>query len=405
MAATREQSIPEPRRRWLQVFGIALASWLLIGLIDCTWFYIMSAGKGKTPYWREILLVNAPYWLIVALLTPPVVWIARRTGFERGRRLRTIGIHFACMIPFTVLHVVAYQAVMFARAAEPVPTIKFLNMIPRFVATTFDKEILLYLVIVGTVFVTDYYQRYRERERAAAALELERAQLRASLSEARLEALHMQLQPHFLFNALHAISTLILKGDTRAANRTLSHLSQFLRMTLDGSNTPVVPLAVELEFLEAYLRIQKERFGDRLSVVTEIDERALTAEVPNLILQPLVENSIRHGIDSEAGMGTITVRARVDGAALHLQVEDDGAGLPAGQAACEGIGLTNVRARLEQLYPGAHAFALEALPERGARATISIPFRGGRDRTAARHGGDAPPMDEDHGIDSNADRG
>jgi two-component system, LytTR family, sensor kinase len=405
MAPTREQSIPGPRRRWLQVFGVALASWLLIGLIDCTWYYIMSAGKGKAPHWGEVLLVNIPYWLIVALLTPPVVWVARRTRFERGRRLRTVGIHFGCMIPFTVLHIVAYQAVMFARSVEPVPASKFLGMIPRFVATTFDKEILLYLVIVGTVFVTDYYQRYRERERTAAALELERAQLHASLSEARLEALHMQLQPHFLFNALHAISTLILKGDTRAANRTLSHLSHFLRMTLDGSNTPVVPLAVELEFLEAYLRIQKERFGDRLSVVTEIDERALTAGVPNLILQPLVENSIRHGIDSDAGLGTITVRARTDGTTLSLQVEDDGAGLPAGQATCEGVGLANVRARLEQLYPGAHAFALEALPGRGARATISIPFSSARDRTSARHDEETPPADEDHGYDSHTDRG
>jgi signal transduction histidine kinase len=404
MALTHDTSVPGPRRNRLRVFGVALACWLLIGLIDCTWYYIMSTGKGKTPHWGEILTVNIPYWLLVALLTPPVVWIARHTRFERGRRLRTIGIHFACTIPFTILHIVAYQAVMFARSTEPIPTIKFLNMIPRFVATTFDKEILLYLVIVGTVLVTDYYQRYRERERAAAALELERVELRASLSEARLEALHMQLQPHFLFNALHAISTLILKGDTRAANRTLSHLSHFLRMTLDGSNTPVVPLAVELEFLEAYLRIQKERFGDRLSIVTDVDERALAAGVPNLILQPLVENSIRHGIDSDAGLGTITVRARTDGTTLRLQVEDDGAGMPAGQAMCEGIGLANVRARLEQLYPGAHAFALEALPERGVRATISIPFRSARDRAAARDG-ETLSMDEDHGTDPHADRG
>jgi hypothetical protein len=392
-------------RRWVRLTLIALAIWLAVGIVDCLWYYGMLAAKGAPPPWVDVLRLNIPYWVLAALLTPPVVWITRHAPFERGRRRRAIGAHLVAVVAFTILHVSVFQALAI-RWKGPAPGIaKFLGLIPKFVAATFDKELLLYLVIAGAVLVLDYYERYRERARAAAALEIERARLQASLSEAKLEALQMQLQPHFLFNALHAISTLILRGDSRAANQMLSHLSQFLRMTLDSSSAPVVPLATELEFLDAYLRIQEARFGDRLRIITEIEPRALAAGVPQLILQPLVENAIRHGIGADPGAGTIRVRASVRDRVLTLVVEDDGAGLPDDAPPREGTGIANIRARLVQLHPDAHTLTLRPGAAGGTRAEITLPFREAERRPSAVPGEEASGMLADDGSDSHADRG
>ena len=392
-------------RRWARLTLIALLLWIAVGLVDCLWYYVMTATKGTPPPWVDILLLNIPYWILAGLLTPPVVWITRHAPFERGRRLRAIVVHVAAIVVFAILHVSVYQALAIRWKGPPPDVLKFLTLIPKLVSSVFDKELLLYLVIAGGVLVLDYYERYRERARAAAALEIERAQLRASLSEAKLEALQMQLQPHFLFNALHAISTLILKGDARAANQMLSHLSQFLRMTLDSSSAPVVPLATELEFLDAYLRIQKVRFGDRLQVDTEVEPRALAAGVPQLILQPLVENAVQHGIGADPGAGTIRVRAGVRDRVLTLVVEDDGAGLPEGAPPREGTGIANIRARLVQLYPDAHTLTLRPGATGGTRAEISLPFQEIARRPAAENRGEASSILAEDGSDSHADRG
>jgi two-component system LytT family sensor kinase len=386
-------------RRWVRLTLIALAIWLAVCVVDCLWYFGMLSAKGLPSNWIDILRANIPYWILAALLTPPVVWVTRRASFERGRRLRAIAAHLAGVVAFTILHVSLFEALLLAgKPSAPGPA-QFLALIPKFVAAIFDKELLVYGVIAGGVLALDYYGRYRERARAAAALEIERAQLRASLSEAKLQALQMQLQPHFLFNALHAVSTLILRGDSRAANRMLSRLSEFLRLTLDGSSAPVVPLATELEFLDAYLRIQEARFGDRLRVVTEIEPGALAAGVPQLILQPLVENAVRHGIGADPGAGTIRVRATVRDRVLRLEVEDDGAGLPEGGPAREGLGIANIRARLAQLYPEAHSFTLGPCAPRGARAEITLPFG-----EIAGNRGATSDMLVDDGLDSHPDR-
>jgi signal transduction histidine kinase len=399
MTAASETKAASALRRWGSLTLIALAVWLAVGVVDCLWYFAMLATKGASPRWGEVLRLNLPYWVLAAALTPGVVWVTRRAPFERGRRRRAIGIHLVAVVLFTLVHVSVFQAIV-GRGKMPPGLVEFLGLVPKLVAATFDKELLLYLVIAGGVVVFDTYERYRERARAAAALELERVQLRASLSEAKLEALQTQLQPHFLFNALHAISTLILRGDARAANQMLAHLSGFLRLTLDRSSSPVVPLVTELEFLEAYLRIQQVRFGDRLRVSTEIEPAALGAGVPQLVLQPLVENAIRHGIGADPGAGTIRVRAGLRDGGLVLAVEDDGVGLPDGGPRREGTGLANVRARLAQLYPEAHAFTLGPREGGGTRAEIRLPFA-----PAPRPGATAPGPGGDDGTDSHADRG
>ncbi len=372
-------------RAWrtvLLVLAVSLAAWLVIGIIDSTWYYFTALSKSPEPAkesvpWSEIFKFNLPYWIAAAVLSVPVIWLTRRFGFGSGHNLRAIGIHALCILPFGYLHIGLFRfyGLMTAKGWEGVEA-KLWMAVRGELASTLDKEIVFYALIVGAVSAYDYYRRFKEKERAAAALELEQARLQASLSEARLGALKMQLQPHFLFNAMHAISTLILRGDAKAANQMLLHLSSFLRMTLDSGDAPVVPLPVELEFLDAYLRIQRVRFGDRLQVTVEVAEDARDAVVPNLILQPLVENSIRHGIGADPGQGIITVRAQRADGEVRLQVADNGPGLQAEGAVAEGIGLSNIRARLEQLYPGAHRFTLERGAQGGTVATIVIPHRG-----------------------------
>jgi len=217
------------------------------------------------------------------------------------------------------------------------------------------------------VHAFDYYQKFRERE--LRSLELEK-----HLAEAKLEALQMQLNPHFLFNTLHGISALMHK-DVETADRILSRLSDLLRRTLENTGTQEVPLKQELDFLERYLEIERTRFGDRLTVRMYIDPDTLEAQVPNLVLQPLVENAIRHGIEPHAKPGIIELRAQRKNGMLQLQVQDNGAGLPGGQPIEEGIGLSNTRARLQQLYGSAHQFRLHNLTSGGLVVSITIPCR------------------------------
>jgi two-component sensor histidine kinase len=361
-------------RRWLRWLLIGLAFWLAVGLADSLWYYLMHASRGAPPPWASVLRMNIPYWILAAFLTPPVVMVARHAPFDRTRRARTILSHLFGIICFTLIHVVAFQlyTMQTGKGGLP-PGIGLLVLIPKMVASSFDRELMLYIIIAGSVYGFDYYERFRERSRATVRLELEQARLRASLSEAKLEALQMQLQPHFLFNALHAISTLVMKGETRTANQMLAHLSDLLRMTLDRSSGHTVPLTEELDLLDAYLRIQKARFGERLRIETEIDPRSLTVQVPPMILQPLVENAIHHGIGASPEAGGIWISTRVRNDRLILTVQNDGVALTHSDARREGVGLSNIRARLEQLYPRLHAFVLEPRAPRGTRAEISLP--------------------------------
>jgi sensor histidine kinase YesM len=380
----------KPGPRWWLLLLIAFGFWQILGFLDVAWFVLISAAKGDAVVWGKLIQANLPFWVFVALFTTPVIWLARRFPWEDGKRRRAILVHAAGIVVFTVLHTVTFQLWYFLfQNPKPFDAKTFVETIPKMVASIMDRGIMFYLIIAGGTWLVETYARDRERERETAVLVLERAQLRASLSEARLEALRMQLQPHFLFNTLHAISTLVLKGDARAADQMLAQLSRFLRLTLESAQMQTVSLALELEFLDAYLRIQKVRFGDRLTVQTQVEEDVLVAAVPSLILQPLVENSIQHGIGQSPDGGTIIVRARRRGDAVVLEVEDDGPGLQEAQMSGKGIGLRNIRERLVQLYPGGHSFSLSAALRGGTLATMYIPFR--RAESGGGNGSDSDP--------------
>src|SRR5262245_22325600 len=249
--------------------------------------------------------------------------------------------------------------------AMPGPWTRFLQL----AVSSAQSTIPIYWAIVCVTWVISYYQQLRERERRT--LELE-----TRLMQANLQTLKAQLQPHFLFNTLNAIASLVRRRP-EAAEDMIGSLSDFLRMTLDTAQQHEVPLHREIEFLDLYLEIQQTRFGERLRIQKEIAPTALDLAVPTLILQPLVENSIRHGIEPRETGGTILIRALRHENALRLEVRDDGDGLKAGQLAAfrEGVGLSNTKARLQELYGEAHRFQVTPNPEGGLTVAVELPWR------------------------------
>jgi two-component sensor histidine kinase len=236
-------------------------------------------------------------------------------------------------------------------------------------ATRAQSTIPIYWAIVCVTWVVSSYQQLRERERRT--LELE-----ARLMQSNLQALKTQLQPHFLFNTLNAIASLV-RQNPDAAEDMIGSLSDFLRMVLDTAQQHEVPLRREIEFLGLYLEIQQARFGERLRIQKEIEPAALNVSVPALILQPLVENSVRHGIEPRETGGTIFIRARRKETSLQFEIRDDGEGLKAGQLAAlrEGVGLSNTKARLQELYGEAHRFQITPNAEGGLTVTVELPWR------------------------------
>ena len=344
-----------------------------------------SAVRGRQPAWVEILGSELYYWYLLAAFLPVVVWLAGRVRIRRNGGLPAVALHSAAAVAIGVVHSVLYYAPLALLWGEPDAPVAgaVLRQLPTAVMTVFWK----YWVLVGIYYAFDYHRKYRERQEHAAALE-------RSLMEARLEALRMQLHPHFLFNTLHTVSMLNFE-DPATANRVLSRLSELLRMALDGQGKQEVPLARELEFVRRYLEIEAIRFEDRLRVEFDVPVGLLDARVPNLILQPLVENAVKHGLAPRRTPGRIEVAARRSGDGLVLAVSDDGPGtrpsdrppdrVPgAGSAGRDavlpdtrgrGIGLENTRERLDTLYGAAGRLELESSGDGGFRAVVRLPYR------------------------------
>jgi LytS/YehU family sensor histidine kinase len=240
----------------------------------------------------------------------------------------------------------------------------------------FPFNLVVYWLITGVAHGMMYYRRYRERD--AQALQLAR-----QLAQAELQVLKSQLHPHFLFNALNTISALMHR-DVKAADRMLARLSDLLRAALDHTSAQEVTLLDELNFLESYLEIERARLAERLNVEVDVPPNVLDALVPHMILQPLVENAIRHGVAPRAAPGHVVIRARGRREMLDIEVLDDGPGLAQGRSANGGLGLANTRARLEQLYAGEFTFEPRNRAEGGFRVSLSIPFR---------------PSDEDEAVE------
>jgi len=354
------------RQLWLEA-ALVFAAWTVFGLILASQFYMQFELRGQPVPWGEVLrngLFEAYLW---AFATLAIFWLARRFPLERGRMLRSLAVHLAGAIVLSLVRVAVI--VELSRHLEWLGERSF----GRQFWGGLYQLVLLYTLLLGIAHAVLYYRRFRERERAA-------ERLAAGLTEARLQVLKMQLQPHFLFNTLNAISALI-PAEANAARRMVARLGDLLRIVLEHEETQEVTLREELAFLQPYLEIEQARLGDRLSVVMQIGPETLDARVPHLVLQPLVENAIRHGIASRIEPGRVEISATLgaDGRFLHLEVRDDGPGVDRDNQARtrKGVGLANIQSRLEQLYDGEHRFELENHPEGGVVVRISLPFRSG----------------------------
>ena len=355
-------------RRALVVFGV----WTAVGLFRALerWTLDPVSVTRLEFGFREALSQNLLFSYLWAAFTPLVATLARRFRLAGGSRAQTLGVHLAASVLVSVAH-----GTLFALVYPPLMGVPFhfahqLRGVPSVLAAFLLANILTYFGVVGICWTIDALRLSRERE-------LRASQLEAQLAAARLERLQTQLHPHFLFNALNSVLPLVFR-DRDAAARTVSQLEELLRRSLDSDAAQLVPLSRELEFLEIYLEIQRTRFPDRLRVSFDVPAELATARVPNLILQPIVENAIKHGVSAQPGAGQVAISAAREDGMLVLRVRDDGPGIsdpprpPVGRGS--GLGLANTRERLRQLYGEEQRLDLVNVPEGGLEVSVGLPY-------------------------------
>jgi sensor histidine kinase YesM len=354
---------------YLRTALLGIALWIIYDSVFIAQGALWHVEKGMRVPWGR-LTANYLDSVFFGLFAPLAVWVSTRWPFGRdGWRPAAV----AHVITGSLIHLVYIATVQQIRPLLAVlldspyiarPTTRILFM------QTYLGALLMYTLMVLVSHGVLYYRRWRERELRASRLE-------AQLAQAQLEMLRMQLHPHFLFNTLHSVSAL-MHSDVKAADRILALLGDLLRDSFDKVGAQEVTLKQELDFVDRYLEIERTRFRDRLSVKTLVDPEAWDVPVPNLLLQPLVENAIRHGISRRAGAGHLVITAARAGNKLVLGVIDDGPGLP-GEGMLRGrggVGLANTQARLQQLYGAEASLELRSRADAaGVEVRIELPVR------------------------------
>jgi two-component system, LytTR family, sensor kinase len=356
------------QRRWAR-WAIVFGGWTVLAFLFTGQLYYTRVFSERPLTWREAASSQFiyPYFWVVGTII--VLWLSERLPIEGTRWWRNILLHilFATLLAIAVSGAfqVTYHFLFvndIKHPYQPWATIQWIIY-----NSTENYGIYGLILLLGQVF--RYYRRFREGQ-------LRASQLETQLTQAQLQALKMQLHPHFLFNTLHSISALVHR-DPDAADRMIARLGDFLRLTLENSGAQEVSLQKELEFLKCYLEIERVRFQDRLTTHLDIEARALDSPVPNLILQPIVENALRYGVAAHNAPGRIEISAKRDNGSLRIQVRDNGPGLATiskqNGKLREGLGLSNTRARLAQLYGAAHRFELSNAPGGGLVVTLEIP--------------------------------
>ena len=345
--------------RWRSVW----LGWTLVGGFSVLRHLATALGQERPVNWRLGVAYECLFVYVWALLTPFVFrWTQRHPVVDWWRiSLR----HLPAAMLTASAHLIVFFAIIAAAETRGRNLSQSLLSLRREAIYSWFTNLAIYAVLAVIFF---YVQQQRERQNRE-------AQLTAQLAQAELQNLRMQLQPHFLFNTLNAIAVLMMR-DANAARRMLVRLSELLRLTLEHQATQEVSLKQELELLERYLEIERTRFQERLAVQMEVEADVLNAAVPILLLQPLVENAIRHGVSRKAEGGSVVIRARRQAESLQLQVCDDGLGLQQApeEALQKGIGLSTTQARLERLYGAAQSFAIADRAEGGVCVTVTLPF-------------------------------
>ena len=367
--------------RYWPIWVWSFAVWTALALVRGVTGYLFDASVGRPMSWSVELMVPLVNFLLYALLTPIIFWLSVRYPIQRDNWMRRgVQYGFAALV-FSLVHVgvrgLLYPAWdlrsnAFAYAAwNPHTGVwKFDWFLYRGLLfyNSLDNILVGFIPVVLIAHAVVYHRRFREREFRA-------SQLETQLAKARLQTLKSQLQPHFLFNTMHSISSLMLT-DVPAADRMMTRLSDLLRMSLEKDGVQITPLSCELDFVNGYLEIEKIRFEDRLKVSVEVAPNALDAQVPHLILQPLVENAVKHGISRRSSGGEIGIAATYDERNLYLRVSDNGPGM--NESSPEergGLGLRATRERLQALYGDKQSIEIVEGPEGGVEVRVQIPFR------------------------------
>jgi sensor histidine kinase YesM len=355
-------------RRAVLLFG----GWTLVSIIFAAISYAAAIGENNKEFgFVAALRLNLVQFYLWAILAPLLFKFSRRFPIEfRPLNLRNLLLYFPAVISFAGIHQTIHLAVLWSitpRWRQQFPAL--INCYRSYFAFGFYIDLIIASLIVVAVHAILYYQNFR-------ASELAQSSLKTQLAQAQLRALKMQLHPHFLFNTLHSISSLVLE-DPQKANSMIARLGDFLRLTLENSNQQLVSLKEEAEFVRCYLEIEQVRFGDRLTVAFELEPQTLSAQVPHLILQPVVENAIQHAIAPRATRGHIKIAAKRLNSSLRLEVRDNGPGITSNSdlPGTERVGLSNVRARLNQIYGSDFRFELMNAGGEGLAVVMEIPFQ------------------------------
>jgi two-component system, LytTR family, sensor kinase len=357
-SAGRNLSIPLPHWWGRNALAIA-AGWTLFGLCSFAVCLLADAAIGTQSVPRAALLAYSlgAAW-IWAALSPAVFWLTRDARFPAGHRLRSVLLHVATGGGFVVLSVTMQS--MLANATR-IDTSGVSPLLPRV-----ENSLLAYAALVLMGQATHYFSLLKTRQIHASDLE-------ARLAKTHLQLLRMQLQPHFLFNTLNTVAELV-HSDPDTADQMITRLGRLLRLSLDHAGHQVVPLRQEIDFLRMYVEIEQVRFQDRLQIVWDLAPDTLEAAVPTLLWHPVLENAIRHGVTPLAGRGRIVISSQRAGDDLILEIRDNGRGLPHGELLREGVGLRNIRERVDQLYGSRARFSLEPAAGGGTVATLRLPF-------------------------------
>ena len=357
-----EQALQKTWVRLLLIWG----TWALVAFFFASQVYTVYYNDANPISFRRAFLVQGLMCLLWALATPLVLWLARRIRIERNNWRRSALLHIVLSLAISVPMITIDYLIYMIQIGSG-GNLTMLRTF-KFVFYNLDRSLLIYWLLVLISHAFNYYNSYRKGE-------LKASQLRTQLVQAQLEALKMQLHPHFLFNTLHSISAL-LNQDVEAARRMISRLGDFLRLTLENAGTQEVTVQQELEFLNGYLEIERIRFQDRLTTSVTVDPEVLDQRVPNLILQPIVENAMRHAISNSNG-GRIEIIVTPRNGMLRIEVKDNGPGLRLVRSGPDrsktGLGLANTKARLERLYGSAHSLDLANEPTGGLVVTMEVP--------------------------------
>ncbi len=353
------------KNRWLRI-AAACAGWAFLGLVlSVELFFNMRAENLKVAF-LDIALPQFCRAVMWASLAPFILMLRERVPLSTGRWVGGISFHIA----FSFIVMATYYL---GRIGADI--FLFGSGRWKFWSVAFESfyghnlvDMACYWAIIAFGYGVELQRKYKNEE-------LRAVQLESRLIEAELKALREQLKPHFLFNTMNTIAVLVREGKNDLAVTLLARLGSLLRMSLDGNRDNETTLRAEMDFLERYIEIQKARFPDRLTVDISIEKAALGVPVPWLILQPIVENAILHGIAPKPGPGRVEIVGRIEGRFLHLEVRDDGPGMPDTGAIAEGTGLTNTRERIAKIYGGAGKMTLRGRPTGGIEVEIVLPCR------------------------------